>query len=85
MQAASLELSRSPRQQVGQFGAKPMPTIDLLSVVTNPEAKQPDQDLVDLLAFKSGNLRVLSGLGAGFNDLDPTGGSDFVCHCSVGE
>ena len=75
---------------MGQFGAKPMTTIDLLSAVTNPEAKQPDQDLVDLLASKSGNLRVLSGLayhqmGAESNDLDPTGGSDFGCHCSVGE
>jgi DNA repair protein RadC len=55
-------LSQSPRQQLEQFGAKPMTTIDLLSAVTNPEAKQPDQSLVDFLASQSGNLRALSDL-----------------------
>jgi len=39
-----------------------MTTIDLLSAVTNPEAKQPDQSLVDFLASQSGNLRALSDL-----------------------
>ena len=55
-------MSQSPRQQLEQFGAKPMTTIDLLSAVTNPEAKQPDQSLVDFLASQSGNLRALSDL-----------------------
>ncbi len=62
IQEASLELSQSPRQQLEQFGAKLMTTADLLSVVTNPEAKQPDQALVDLLAFKISNLRALNDL-----------------------
>ena len=49
IQEASLELSQSPRQQLEQFGTKPMTRIDLLSAVTAPEAKQLDQALVDLL------------------------------------
>ena len=38
------------REYYYQFGAKLMTTADLLSALTNPEAKRPDQALVDLLA-----------------------------------